>query len=278
MKFLCVIDNNNKLKIKTKEKLLSVSKKYKIDIDIFDLTEIDNIGKKNFRESDIKVIVACGGDGTIIRCAKLAIKYKIPIVGVNIGHIGFLSSLFNIDEIDFLFEKILKEDYYIIKRSMLRCDIHYDNKKIFNEIALNEFTIRSGEVGAIGKYNLYFSDYDKLFNMYHADGLIISSPTGSTGYSFSAGGPIVSSTVNCILITPICPHAFNNRSIIIDDKKEILIEMMSDKQIVKVDGRNDIELKKGDKIHIEKAKEVVSFITFSENSFYKNLITRIKVL
>ena len=278
MKFLCVIDNNNKLKPKVITNLEKASKKFKVDIEIFDLAEVDSITKKNFKDKKIKVIIACGGDGTIIRCAKLAVKYGIPIVGVNIGHIGFLSSLFYIDEIDFLFEKICANDYYITRRSMLKCNIQYDNKKVFNEIALNEFTIRSGEVGVIGKYNLYLSDYDKLFNMYHADGLIISTPTGSTGYSFSAGGPIVTSTVNCILITPICPHAFNNRSLIIDDKKEILIEMMSDRQIVKVDGKNDIELKKGDKIYIKKAKEVVSFITFSENSFYKNLITRIKVL
>ena len=278
MKFLCIIDDNNKLKNKVVNSIKKSSNKYKINIEFVDLSNVDYINKNSFKDKQITVIIACGGDGTIIRSSKLAVKYGIPLVGVNIGHIGFLSSLFSIDDIDFLFEKIYNNDYYILKRSMLKSVIYDNDKKLFEDIALNEFTIRSGTVGVIGKYNLYLSDYDKLFNVYHADGLIISSPTGSTGYSFSAGGPIVSSTVNCIIITPICPHAFNNRSLIIDDKKEIIVEMLTDNQIVKVDGRKDIELKKGNKIYIKKAKEIVSFITFEKNSFYKNLMTRIKIM
>ncbi len=278
MNFIAIIDDSNKLKNKVKSEISIVCKKNNTKCIFYDLTEVDNINISDLKKQKIKFVLTCGGDGTVIKSSKIAVKIGVPIVGINIGHIGFLSITNNIKNIEKIVKNIEQNNFQIVKRSMLLCSVMRDGKEVGKDICLNEFSFRSKFVGMIGKYSVGFNGYNSWENVYHADGLIISTPTGSTAYSFSAGGPIVTPNVNCILVNPICPHAFNNRCIVIDDKKELFVEIKNNDQLLRVDGKGEFLLDKGDKIFIKKAKEMVDFITFEENSFFNNLLSRIKIM
>lgn len=246
---------------------------------VIDYNEIDNyynsVNEKKINEK-FDMLISFGGDGTILKSARLASELNISVLGINAGTLGFLTSINDINSIDESFKKIAKNEYYYENRYMIETKVLRKNRVIFKTYAVNEATITTKNIRKIGKYNVFINDEDELFNEYSADGLIISTPTGSTAHSLSAGGPIVEPSVKCFILTAVCPHAFNERSIIISDDKKIIVKVLNDDQLVDIDGRVVEELNVDDRVIISKLKKPVKYITFNKNFFITNIKNKIK--
>lgn len=220
-----------------------------------------------FKTADI--IITIGGDGTIIRYAKRAAAYGKPILGINAGRMGYLA---NIEQSEYkLLSKIKKGEYSIEDRMMLHITVK-DNDKITGEYdALNDAVITSGFISRIIDITA-FLDSDCI--RYRADGLIASTPTGSTAYSMSAGGPIIDPSMNCICLTPICSHTLSAKPILISSDKIVKFKAFSKKRTdiyLSVDGRKVANIKPYTQIYLSESKARVKLIRLNDRSFYKTL-------
>lgn len=280
MKALVIPKNNisNKASVKTFLKILD-DENVKYEVIPFDEVDAfyDEIHKKNLKNS-FDILISYGGDGTILKSARIARKLDIPILGINAGNIGFLTVINDLKNAKLAIQNIKKNKYLCEERSMLDVEIVRGNKKIFNSYAVNEATITSINICKMGKYKLLVGKEKKLFTEYSSDGIIVATPTGSTAHSLSMGGPIVSPDVNCFIITAIYPHTLNQRSIVISGNEDLYIEIQRDGQIVDIDGRIEFELKEKDIIKLSRLKKTVKYIIFEENSFLVNIKNKIKAI
>ena len=279
MKVLVITKNNitkRKLSVNSLTNLLD-KKNIKYQIVGFDEVDdfYDEIHEKRYKNS-FSLLISYGGDGTILKSARVARKLKIPILGINVGNIGFLTTINNLNDASVALDNILKNKYLYEERSMLNIEVIRNNKKAFTSYAVNEATITTLNICKIGKYKIFVGKDKNLFTEYSADGLIIASPTGSTAHSLSAGGPIVSPDVNCFILTAVYPHTLNNRSIVIGDNKEIFVDIITNNQIVDIDGRISFKLEKEDIVKISKLKHTVKYIIFNNNNFLSNIRKKIK--
>ena len=176
-----------------------------------------------------------GGDGTFLSAASESTKYQVPLIGVNRGTLGFLTT-YTAEEIDSLFPSILEGAYDLRRRGLLECCTH-DN---LVDVALNDVVIKSASVSGIVHLNV-FAD-EEFVTTYICDGLIFSTPTGSTAYTLSAGGPLIHPDSKVISLTPICPHALSNRSIILPDNVQLRVEnaVPNGQLVVAVDGQRNL--------------------------------------
>lgn len=261
--------------------LLESLNKYKASYTVIDYNEVEDFYKrihsKNYK-NNYNILISFGGDGTILKSARIARKLKIPILGINAGTIGFLTAVNNLENIDNAIKRIVDKDYNYIDRSMLDVKVYRDCKIIFNSYAVNEATITTINISKISKYKLFLGKENNILTELSADGVIISTPTGSTAHSFSAGGPIVLYDVNCFIITPICPFTLNQRSYVVNSKKSVNVEVLSNEQFVDVDGRINFDLVLGDKVVITELKNKVKYIAFENNTFFENIRNKIKAL
>lgn len=223
----------------------------------------------------IDCAIALGGDGTLIRAARELRSYAIPLLGVNLGTLGYLAEV-EIQNMEEAVEQLISDDVALEERMMLR-GVLPDKKEDF---ALNDIVVsRFGSLRII-HFSLFVNG--ELLNSYQADGIIVSTPTGSTGYNLSAGGPIVEPEASMIVITPICAHALNTRSIVLSSEDEIVIELGEGKDGaiesagVTFDGTDMIEIKTGEYITIQKAKEKIKFLKLSKISFLETLRRKMK--
>ena len=232
---------------------------------------------KEFEDSDCFIVL--GGDGTLIHAARVAVSKKIPLIGVNLGTVGYLCELESGDLKSSL-EKLINNEFSYEKRMMLSGDVYLEGKKKFSDVALNDIVIHRGGELKLLDYIIYVNG-EHLYT-YSSDGIILSTPTGSTGYSMSAGGPIVEPGAELIVITPINPHSLNGKSIIISADDEVIIEIGAgrrkevEKAQVTFDGRESVALQSGDRIKISKSKNVVEIINISNISFLKTLRKKMK--
>lgn len=220
-------------------------------------------------------VIVCGGDGTILAVADAIVESGKPILGVNMGHIGYLAGTSKEDIFDSL-ERLLQDDYKICKRMMISGDVYRNDSKILSGVALNDIVITRG--GSLQVLNFSIGVSGKKLKSYSADGVIIATPTGSTAYNLSAGGPIAEPESDIILLTPISPHTLMNRTIVLkaDDKVEIEILKAHDEdsqmQIeVNFDGGSRLPLQPGDIVTATRADVVTSLISFDEVSFLETL-------
>ena len=228
-----------------------------------------------FLKGKYDLIVTFGGDGTIISATQIAHLLNTPIMGINLGHIGFLTSITEKDDFYNIVKMLKNKQYYVDKRNLIKGEIYRDNKKIYDSISLNDITIASNLYCKMGKYSLYLDDY--LFNEYRSDGLIVSTVTGATGHTLSAGGPIVSLKVPAFVITAICPHALNQRSLVVSNNTKIEVVIKKDGQICDYDGRRQVELFTNDRIKIKKYNKFITFINFDKNFLYNSIKNKIKL-
>lgn len=212
--------------------------------------------------------LAIGGDGTILKCASHLIECRTKLLGINTGRLGFMSAL-EFDQLDFL-KRLNTGDYNVIERMMLECEIiGKGKKKIFT--ALNDITM-SGMYSSICDFKIY--DNKGRIGAYRADGAIFSTPTGSTAYSLSAGGPIIDPGMECIEMTLICPHSLFARPMIFTADKNIrFVQDNKDKReiYVCVDGNEPILLETGDIVEIRRSNNKIKLVNMNDNTFYNSL-------
>lgn len=220
--------------------------------------------------------VVLGGDGSIIDALKRAAAYSTPVIGINFGRVGFLAELER-DEIDML-NRVVDGDFRTEERSMLFVQIFSESgQKKFADFAANEAVISNGSISKI--VDLQVSENDVLISNVRADGLIITTPTGSTAYSLSAGGPIIDPRVKCLCLTPICPHSLTVRPIVFSENAVIDIKYMPQRVkniYLTIDGRKNTELCFGDRVSVSKANRAPIFIRLKEHSFYTKLSSKLK--
>ena len=223
---------------------------------------------------DTQCIIVLGGDGTLLQAARDVVHLDIPLLGINLGTLGFLAEV-DKNSVYPALDRLLSDDYELVGRMMLEGKIYRGEELIGKDIALNDIVIgREGHLRVI-RFKNYVND--SYMNSYNADGIIISTPTGSTGYSLSAGGPIVSPTASMLVLTPICPHTLNSRSIVFSGDDRIRIEIGEgrrngpDEACVTFDGDTCEELKTGDYVEIHKSCEVTKILKINQVSFLEVL-------
>lgn len=213
------------------------------------------------------VVICFGGDGTILHMAKAATRHGIPILGVNIGTMGFMAELES-SELDQL-ARLAQGDYKIDKRMMLDVTVHRDRDIIFHDICLNDAAITKGAIARIVHLKVNCDGTQAM--ECGGDGIIVSTPTGSTAYSLSAGGPIVEPDANSMLITPICAHDVASRSMVVSEKREITVEMSRNARrnaFLSVDGGKALRMNIGDVVTIRKSPLVTKLVRLKDRSFY----------
>lgn len=281
MNILVVTKNNISKGKVTVKSLKSLLDKKKINHQIITFDEVENfydeIHNKNYK-NNFDMLLSFGGDGTILKSARIARKLDIPILGVNAGTIGFLTSVNNFEDLETAIDKIKKNDYLSEERSMIEVRVIRDEEEVFKAYAVNEATFMTSSLSKMGKYKMFIGEEKSLFTELNADGVIVATPTGSTAHSLSAGGPIVSPSVNCLIITPLYPHTLNQRSFVINDNKELRISIMANKQEVDIDGRVSFELQKDDEVVIKRLKKTIKYIVFKSNNFLNTIKDKIKAL
>ncbi len=213
------------------------------------------------------LIVVLGGDGTLLGVARLVASRGIPILGVNLGGLGFLTEV-TIKEARATLRRILDGDYQVDRRIMLEATIERASEESTQPfLALNDVVVGKGPLGGMLRLDVVANH--KAFCSYRADGLIIATPTGSTAYALSAGGPIVFPTLNAIVVAPICPHTLSNRPVVLPDSHEIEIHVMAPDHdaTFTVDGQESAQLGPTDVIRIHRARHVVSLIRSAHPNF-----------
>ncbi|PKP60594.1 NAD(+) kinase [Candidatus Atribacteria bacterium HGW-Atribacteria-1] len=223
----------------------------------------------------VDLIISLGGDGTLLRAARLAATKDIPVFGVNLGGLGFLTQI-GIDDLEKSLEKLYQERYFLDERMMLSCTVKRREKEIKKFTALNDVVIGKGAFARIICLATYVNN-DYVIT-YSADGLVVSTSTGSTAYSLSAGGPIVNPNINSIILTPICPHTLSARPFIIgeDDQVKITLEVSEEEVMVTIDGQEGFTLEPNDEVIIKKSDHKARLITFKEKSFYAILREKLR--
>jgi len=226
--------------------------------------------------SNIDILIALGGDGTLLSTARLVSSSGIPIFGVNLGGLGFLTEI-NYSRIYEVLEQVLSNKFSIENRMLINGYVLRKNEgRVSPFSALNDAVITTESIARVLKLE---TSIDKQYvTTYVADGLIISTPTGSTAYSLSAGGPIVHPALKAIIITPICPHTLTNRPIIVSEKSTISVEPIfeTNKIALTIDGQIKFNLLHSDKLVIKKAPYTLKLISSPENDFFTILRKKLK--
>ena len=281
MKIAVYSQNYDKSTKKVMHGLLDLGKQYDVEFyiekDFYSLLKINysNLVDENIFSSyndlnnSFDLMITIGGDGTLLRSVSFVRDLDIPIIGINTGRLGFLATI-NQDLLTSEMSKILLGNYKIEKRTLL--EVKIKGSKIINEfgIALNEVTVGRKNTTSMIKIKTFLDG--EYLNSYWADGLITSTPTGSTGYSLSCGGPIMSPLSQTLSLTPIAPHNLNARPLIISDKTkiELYVSGREKSHLVSLDSRI-ISVENESLITITKAKFKINLAYFEENSFYSTL-------
>ncbi|MBQ7376255.1 MAG: NAD(+)/NADH kinase [Clostridia bacterium] len=217
------------------------------------------------------LVVGIGGDGVMLEAARRATPAAIPILGINMGRVGYMTEL-EMTELDLL-EKIFEGDYYLDERAMLRVEIRSNNgSSKFTAYALNEAVVANGSTARI--IDLQLSDSGRLVSEYRADGLVIATPTGSTAYSLSAGGPIIDPKLSCFCVTPICPHSLIARPLIFPDSAVLEVKNICVREKVlhlTVDGRATFDLYFGDTAIITRSALQAKLLRIKNDDFYSKI-------
>lgn len=225
-----------------------------------------------FKVCDIAITV--GGDGTIIHAAKYAARFDKPLIGVNVGRLGFAADI----EIDGISEltRILDGDYSVEERILFDVEV-IKNGVSKNYLAVNDAVIARGQLSKI--IDLQVTLDDEEIAKYRADGLLFSTPTGSTAYSLSAGGPIVAPQLDCILMTPVCPHSLFSRSVIFEGNSVLTVSVKIPSEcccVLTIDGEKNVDILAEDTVKIKKSDLKLKFVSINKRNFYRKLNEKLK--
>jgi len=225
---------------------------------------------KNYDEdlnTACNLFIVLGGDGTMLKVASKAAQYHIPVIGINLGRIGFMSEIES-DEINLL-DNLFNGDYEIKSRMMLNVEIIKENDEIIHAgTALNDAVVKNGAIAKLIEIDL-LCDEIKI-TKYRADGVIVATPTGSTAYSMSAGGPIIDPNIECLCVTPICPHSLINRPLIFSHGSvlEIKNKNINSDVYLSIDGQINMKLGENDNVRIKKSGFAAKFVIIKKHGFF----------
>ena len=225
--------------------------------------------------ASVDLILVLGGDGTMIATARMIEDLEVPVLGINYGGLGYLTE-FRIEELYSALGSILDGNYRLDKRVMLRT-LHQRGDEVINRNrVLNDVVINKSALARIIEIDVYLND--QFVNSFRADGLIVSTPTGSTAYNLSAGGPVIFPSMNAIVITPICPFTLSNRPIVVPDDAVIELRLKTDQEDVALtlDGQVGIPLKIGDRVVIQKSRTTFNLIQPSNRNYFDVLRDKLR--
>lgn len=228
----------------------------------------------NEKVADTECIIVIGGDGSMIHVVWRFGKLKLPYVGVNMGRVGYLTEI-ETDNFEEYLDALINDDYEYESRMMLSGEINIDGEETVKCSSINDIVIARGDMAQIIRCKIFING--ELLYTYNGDGVIVSTPTGSTGYSLSAGGPIISPKASMILITPICPQTLNSRSVVLSAEDEIEIKVedyrkgVSTKAGVFSDGRLYANITSKDSIFIRKSSKTYNMLKIKKESFMETL-------
>lgn len=219
---------------------------------------------------DVECVLVLGGDGTLIQSARDIVERNIPILGFNLGTLGFLTEIEQ-EQIYPSLDKLMNDEFVLESRMMLKGRIYHEDQPTVSDIALNDIVLNRSGALRIVNYEIYVNE-EPLYTC-PADGIIISTPTGSTGYNLSAGGPIVSPSSSMILLTPICPHSLNSSSIVLSAEDKICVKIgpgrrnVQEEAEVTFDGAQSVKLVTGDYVEVTQARETTDLVKINKKSF-----------
>ena len=241
----------------------------------FELPRDIRFSKLDRELPNAELVICFGGDGTILHMAKTATRKGLPILGVNIGTMGFMAELES-TELDKL-ARLANDDFTLDKRMMLDVTVHRDRDIIFHDICLNDVVITKGAVARIVHLSVKCDGVQAM--ECGGDGVIIATPTGSTAYSLSAGGPIVEPEAHNIIITPICAHEVGSRCIVASPKRVIGVELVQNARrnaFLSVDGGKAVRLNMGDQVTIKRSNLETKLVRLKDRSFYDVVNSKFK--
>ena len=218
------------------------------------------------------VALVLGGDGALLKAARLVAPFGVPILGVNLGHLGFLTEI-EPSRVDEALERLFLGDYDIEERLMLRARVVRSGNVVASHYGLNDAVVTRGNFARVVEFETYVDG--EAIGSFLGDGVIIATPTGSTAYSLSAGGPIVNPKVEALIVTPICPHTVGARTLVTRPDERIRIRLTStDEAMLTLDGQVGESLRPGDEIHVSRAGKPARLVTLEGRTFYRLLHTR----
>lgn len=231
---------------------------------------------RNMVPPETECVICLGGDGTLIQAARDLAGRRLPLFGINMGHLGYLTQIGREEDIIPAMEELINDHYRLESRMMLNGRVISGGKTVAEDIALNDIVLTRMGIDAF-RFNLYVNE--QLFNEYSADGMIIATPTGSTAYNLSAGGPIAAPEAELMLLTPICPHTLNSRSIVLapDNRIRLAVEVKGRTSIsISFDGDTVVNIKSGDQIEIERSRLTTPLIQLKQVPFLENIRNKMK--
>lgn len=226
--------------------------------------------------SHVDIAAVLGGDGTMLNALSRLGNFEKPVAGINIGTLGFLTSCKD-DELDLFAAAVAEGRYTTSVRTLLEAVVYRKGKPGETFVALNEVTLARGDTGRL--VSLRAQVDGELLNDYRADGLIVATPTGSTAYSLSAGGPLIAPSAAVFVITPICPHSLSQRSLVLSDESVVGLsseDPESGPMLFTVDGRDSTRIEPGDRIEVKKSPRTFRLLRLEDHSFYQALRQKLR--
>ncbi|QEN03759.1 NAD(+)/NADH kinase [Thiospirochaeta perfilievii] len=229
--------------------------------------------------SEIKnfdLVITLGGDGTVLQALRRIHAYQIPILGINLGTVGFITEIAKGEWREAL-DKYIDGTLRVSNRTLLDIKVVRKNREIFNTIGVNDGIVTSNNIKAIIELKVYFSDIE--IGEIHGDGVIISTPTGSTAYSLAAGGPIINPEMNALIFTPICPYSLSNRPIVTGGNEIIKVKINKNQRaniLLTIDGQESIDLEEEDLVYFREHGRYARVIMSDKRSFFDVVRTKLK--
>ena len=234
----------------------------------------EEVSRSQMSSRSLDLVVVLGGDGTLLSAARATAAIDVPLLGVNLGSLGFLTdvplaSLFS------MLDAITQGEAAVEQRSLMQCDLLRGEEVLGSYLVFNDAVVNKTAIARLNNYDLFI---DKIFvSSYRADGMIVATPTGSTAYSLSAGGPVLMPTVNAFVITPVAPHSLTHRPLVVPDSTVVELVLRSEEEVayLSLDGQPGLDLCDGDRVRCRRSEHRVSLFR-TDHDFFHVLRTKLK--
>ena len=230
---------------------------------------------RNEMPSLVDLIIVLGGDGTLLATARVLNRKPVPLLAVNLGGLGFLTVITR-DELYSILERVLAGDFRTERRVQIEAEVMRAGEVISSFLALNDVVLNKGAIARVLEFDVRVDG--QFISSYKADGLIVSTPTGSTAYSLAAGGPVIAPSVEAFIVTPICAHTLSNRPVVLRDSAQIEVKVKSygESVYLTVDGQVGVALRSEDAVHMRRASSVVELIQSPQKNYFEILRQKLK--